>query len=325
MVRCETVVFRKRLICKHSLHKHEAVARESGNDFYYNLIQGSYTNSLDASAGTHGGGGVTDDELDGVTWTKAYSVNTLQRAKMLLGLIRWWTGNHHNHVIDPECPNLSPEAAAQVLEVGKGGDGLVGTLSDNGNRTNVAKIVALFNQRRSNPARVRLIQRGLGVTPIDGIWGPVTDAAISKVRASKTAGVKAVQTGLLVDADGAWGPVTEKAYLALRAAAYGKTTTTVTPTIDKTLPYGPFPYPNGPGSAYGPSTAGKNWWSGTKYSSKTMSLTSIRANIKRIQKAVKVTQDGVYGPVTTAAVKKWQSAHRLYVDGVTGPQTWNSM
>jgi peptidoglycan hydrolase-like protein with peptidoglycan-binding domain len=330
---CETVLWRGALVCKHSVHKLEAAARLTGANFLLRIIQGSYSTRIKESVGTHAAGGVTDEELDGHSWSTAVMVDRVFRSVLLLHWIRWWLNNHHGHAIDPECPNLAPAAVAQCIEFGKGGDGLVGDNPDPGDRTYAKQIYALFLQRRSVPARVRLIQRGLGLTPVDGVWGPQTDAAISKVRATKTTGVRAVQTGLLTLADGKWGPATDAAYLSLRAAAFNKPTTTTTapvapkppaPTIDKTLPYGPFPYPNGRGSVYGPSTAGKNWWSG-KVGSRTVSVTAIRANIKRIQKACRITQDGIYGPVTARAVAAWQKSHKLYVDGLVGPQTWNSM
>jgi len=250
MARCETVVFRNRTICKHSLHKHEAVAAESGSAFKYTPIQGSYTNSNNLSKGTHGGGGVTDHEYDGYSWTVASAISRLMRKKMLLEWIRWWTGNHHGHAIDPECPNLSPEAVAQFIEFINGGDGLVGDSKDPGDRSYADDLIALFKNRRSVKSRVKLIQRGLGIY-IDGIWGPATDKAITAVRSAKTSGVKAVQTGLLVDADGDWGPITEAAYDKLRDAAYTVTLSN-TVTAPKPAPApAPAPAPKPiPGSTY---------------------------------------------------------------------------
>ena len=39
------------------------------------------------------------------------------------------------------------------------------------------------------------------------------------------------------------------------------------------------------------------------------------------QKKIGVTQDGIFGPQTTAATKAWQAAHGLTADGIVGPQT----
>lgn len=44
--------------------------------------------------------------------------------------------------------------------------------------------------------------------------------------------------------------------------------------------------------------------------------------VKRIQQAVGVTADGIFGPITEAAVKKFQSANGLSPTGIVGPETW---
>lgn len=46
------------------------------------------------------------------------------------------------------------------------------------------------------------------------------------------------------------------------------------------------------------------------------------ACVKRIQQAVNVTADGIFGPITEAAVKSFQTQHGLPADGVVGPSTW---
>ena len=47
--------------------------------------------------------------------------------------------------------------------------------------------------------------------------------------------------------------------------------------------------------------------------------------VKKVQKLVGVTADGIYGPKTEAAVKAWQKSHNLDDDGIVGPKTWAAM
>ncbi len=47
--------------------------------------------------------------------------------------------------------------------------------------------------------------------------------------------------------------------------------------------------------------------------------------VKSIQRAVRVTVDGIYGPKTAAAVKVWQKAHGLTATGVVDTVAWTKM
>lgn len=48
-------------------------------------------------------------------------------------------------------------------------------------------------------------------------------------------------------------------------------------------------------------------------------------SVLKLQAALKITQDGVYGPATEKAVKAFQAANRLKADGLVGPATWEAL
>src|SRR3954451_21318788 len=52
---------------------------------------------------------------------------------------------------------------------------------------------------------------------------------------------------------------------------------------------------------------------------------SKRGDIRKLQRKVGVTADGVFGPATERAVKRWQRRHGLVADGIVGPQTRAAM
>ena len=49
------------------------------------------------------------------------------------------------------------------------------------------------------------------------------------------------------------------------------------------------------------------------------------APVKRLQAALGITDDGIFGPGTESALLTWQEEHGLAVDGVAGPDTFTAM
>lgn len=48
-------------------------------------------------------------------------------------------------------------------------------------------------------------------------------------------------------------------------------------------------------------------------------------DVEKLQKLLKITIDGDFGPKTEEAVKKFQKEHKLDVDGIVGPKTWAAL
>ena len=64
-----------------------------------------------------------------------------------------------------------------------------------------------------------------------------------------------------------------------------------------------------------------------KINHKTMllKLGSRGENVKILQEFLNISNDGVFGKGTEAAVMSWQSANHLTVDGIVGSKTWSAM
>lgn len=54
----------------------------------------------------------------------------------------------------------------------------------------------------------------------------------------------------------------------------------------------------------------------------TLKLGSRGADVKILQHALSLAEDGIFGPITEETVKVFQKEHNLSVDGIVGPKTW---
>jgi peptidoglycan hydrolase-like protein with peptidoglycan-binding domain len=157
--------------------------------------------------------------------------------------------------------------------------------------------------------QVQLLQAALGGIAVDGVYGPQTEEAVRKFQASR---------GLT--ADGIAGPLTNA---ALRGQGAGTTfaadiTTslpgeaTAKPATDAEVTVAP---------AKAASTSGSESSSTEKASGEQEKTTP--SDVVRLQKALRLSPDGEFGPETEAAVRRLQARHGLSVDGVVGPATWS--
>lgn len=97
------------------------------------VTQGSYSNGVAASAGTHDGGGVIDLAVGGLTMTQ---INKRVRALRTVGFAGWYRSplpgvwGAHIHAVAMGTKDLAPLARAQVLDYRAGKNGLKGHLPD---------------------------------------------------------------------------------------------------------------------------------------------------------------------------------------------------
>ena len=171
----------------------------------------------------------------------------------------------------------------------------------------------------SEGRQVELLQRALGNVKVDGIFGPETEAAVRAFQSS---------AGLAVD--GVVGPATSSALRMVSSA--------LTAGVPREASFNPSASSSSEGSgtssssssssSEATSSSGSSSESSSSESSSSESGSSESGEasagaVARLQGALHLSADGVFGPETEAAVRRLQARHGLSVDGVVGPATWN--
>nr|WP_257907362.1 peptidoglycan-binding protein [Janibacter limosus] len=161
---------------------------------------------------------------------------------------------------------------------------------------------------------------GLSYTKDGATSGTATglDAYLTTTIRSGSRGdaVKALQRELKVTADGAFGPQTEQAVRTFQKAKQLKVDGVVTPNVWKA--------PAGKTYTKDGATSGTATGLGA-YLTTTIRSGSRGDAVKALQRELKVTADGAFGPQTEQAVKAFQKAKQLKVDGVVAPNVWRAL
>ena len=153
-------------------------------------------------------------------------------------------------------------------------------------------------QRGSKGEGVKEVQRTVGAEPVDGDFGPKTEAA-----------VKAWQAEHDLHVDGIWGPGSDKHSKDCDCKTDAPAAAPA-PVVESV-----------PAPAPAPAAQ-----SGHPYPGEAIRLGSKNAEaVKLIQAKTGAIVDGQFGRQTRGKVRDWQSAHRMHVDGVVGPKTWKAM
>ena len=157
----------------------------------------------------------------------------------------------------------------------------------------------------STGSDVALAQKVIGV-PADGHFGPVTLAALKKWQAAN----KVPVTGRLDAAT--WARMVALGKVPARGSVQPGTAKPATPSTTAK--------PATPPKAAKPATSPLAPYAGT-----TLRKGSTGAAVVALQKALKITADGHFGPQTDGAVRAFQSRSKLTVNGIVSASTWKAL
>jgi peptidoglycan hydrolase-like protein with peptidoglycan-binding domain len=158
---------------------------------------------------------------------------------------------------------------------------------------------------KSPAGAVKQLQSALHLT-VDGDFGPETEAAVRRLQA---------RHGLTVD--GIVGPETWNL-----VGIHAQESLTPPPSA---LPQAPSPVQNtatAPAADTGETSSAA---AAPASAAPPMGGEAGGSAVARLQKVLKLTPDGEFGPETEAAVQRLQVRHGLTPDGVVGPATWAAL
>jgi peptidoglycan hydrolase-like protein with peptidoglycan-binding domain len=145
--------------------------------------------------------------------------------------------------------------------------------------------------------QVQLLQQALGSIAVDGIFGPETEEAVRSFQSSHGLSVDGIAGPLTLAAlRGEGGRVFATSFKSTAPGEAASTSTAHTAAVEVTGE-------NGEQESGGGEQSGGD-------------------AVARLQKALKLSVDGEFGPETESAVRRLQERHGLSVDGVVGPATW---
>src|SRR6185312_4615220 len=153
-----------------------------------------------------------------------------------------------------------------------------------------------------------------------GEEGSTTDAVNRESGSVEGGSVQRLQSALKLPTDGDFGPETEAAVRPLQARHGLSVDGVVGPETWSVLGIHGEETLTPPASAM---PAHHSHHHATATVADTEGSEGGGSAVERLQKALKISVDGEFGPATEAAVKRLQERHGLSPDGVVGPATWS--